>query len=155
MLVSLEASTATQVRANRFIPSVFNAIHLLSGAMSLYQDVVFNSYGTALFVSNKAEYGGEIREKEEKQVPIRFFDMPRGFGIRHARIWPLMGTSNACCSIPTYESMSWLKLHTEIITERCVLLFALSGLRHCAARANLRVPPREYLVWLSCVFSRV
>ena len=155
MLVSLEASTATEVRANRLIPSVFNVIHFLSGAMSLYKNVVFNSYGTALFVSNKAEYGGEIREMEEKQVPIGFFDMSRGFGIRHTRIWPLMGTSNSCCSIPTHESMSWRKLHTEIITDRCVLLFTLSGLRHCAARATLRVPPREDLVWLSCVFSRV
>ena len=156
MLVSLEASTATDVRANRFIPSVFDVIHFLSGAMSLYKNVVFNSYGTALFVSNKAEYGGEIREMEEKQVPIRFFDMSRGFGIRHARIWPLMGTNNAaCCSIPTHESMSWLKLHTEIITDRCVWLLALSGLCHCAVRANLRAPPREDFVWLSCVFSRV
>ena len=100
MLVSLEASTATQVCANRFIPSVFDVIRFLSGAMSLYQNVVFNIYGTALFVSNKAEYGGEIQEKKEKQVPIRFFDLSRGFGIRHDRIWPLMGRATIAALFP-------------------------------------------------------
>ena len=74
-LVFADCSKAT----NQFLPFFF------SGAILLYYQSVFNSYGTASFVSNEAENdGGAMRGKSKS--PFDSY-VSRSFAIIHARIY--------------------------------------------------------------------
>ena len=87
-LVIVEACTATHVRDNNvFLPFMAMLLsgclpslsacsgcseatnscpnYFLLGAICLNDQSVFNSDGTASFVSNKAEFGGEMRDKKQ------------------------------------------------------------------------------------------
>ncbi|CAN0245142.1 unnamed protein product [Ascophyllum nodosum] len=70
MLTTLQANTINHVRVHDFLPSIvaldLRVIHKIflgmffTGALRLKNQTVFNSYGTASFVSNEAIFGGAI-----------------------------------------------------------------------------------------------